>query len=198
MIGLEDFLRIVGIVGQQVIGLGVALAEYLFPGPGHLVSIFAPDLFKFREEPPFMAGEILHEVIRDLSLPCLLGRWRKVPHGTEYPHLVLHLHHDHGVVLVNLLDMPHQRRIGVPVRLEGRLAEGGQNVEEPAVRCLHQGIIDRIALDITGGIGGVPVLPTGEPDHHHLESVLARVPDYMIDGGEIVMSLLVLNHIPRA
>ena len=79
MIGLEDFLRIVGIVGKEVIGLGVALAEYLFPGPGHLVSIFAPDLFKFREEPPFMAGEILHQVGRNLTFPGLLGHRGKVP-----------------------------------------------------------------------------------------------------------------------
>ena len=198
MIGLEDFLRIVGIVGQQVFGLGMALAEYLLPGPGHLAAVFAPDPFKFRKEPAFMAGEILHEVGRNLTLPGLLGGRGEVSDGTQDSHLVLHLHHDYGVVLVDFLDMLHQGRIGVSVRLQGCLTEGGQYVEEPAAGRLHERIGDRIALDIAGCISGVAVLPAGEPDHHHLEPVLACVPDYMVDGGKIVMAGLVFNHIPGA
>ena len=198
MIGLEDFLRIVGIVGQQVIGLGMALAEYLFPGPGHLVSIFAPDPFKLREELSFMAGEILHQVGRNLTFPGLLGGRGEVPDGTQDSHLVLHLHHDYGVVLVDFLDMLHQGFEGVPVRIQGFLAEGGQHVEESAVGGLHQGIGDRIALDIAGCISGVAVLPAGEPDHDHLEAVLARGADHVVDGGEIVMAGLVLDNIPGA
>jgi len=65
-------------------------------------------------------------------------------------------------------------------------------------RVAHQGgESTRVGLHVVLAQGGEPVLPTGEPDPHGANVILAGAFDELIDQAEIVLALFGFDPIPR-
>ena len=106
----------------------------------------------------------------------LVGGLGMVARVAQNAYLVLHLHHQHGVIAaVDFLEVPHERGKGACRRpLGGRVGQRAQDFDFRAV-LNHAGKAARILLDPDGRVARHAVLPGGEPEKNDA-LVLAAAP----------------------
>ena len=126
-----------------------------------------------------------------------LGSLAEIAREAEGADLVLHLHHQHGVLLgVDLLEMLHQRSEGALVGLECFLTEGGQAVAVLAGLVDHAREAPVVELDPGRRVLRAGVLPGAEPQQHDAHLVLAGLLEQGVDEGEIEAALDGLDLLP--
>jgi hypothetical protein len=106
------------------------------------------------------------------------------------------LHHDHGVLRIDLAEMAHQSHKGALVRLERRAAVWARHVVRLAVPGHHPRETLRIRLDPFGHVAWAGVLPGAEPQQDQSDVVLACLRNQHIDPGKVELSLHRLDLLP--
>ena len=113
-------------------------------------------------------------------------------------HLVLHLHHHHGLVAsVDGLQVPHECRKGLGISLAGLLSQRGEDGQGLALGCLSQREALGVGLHPFRGIAGDAVLPAAEPQQGEPQVVCARAGEQVIYHGKVVFPLSRLYLLPR-
>ena len=132
----------------------------------------------------------LRQRLRHRAVEHLLRQRREIARRAVGARLVLRLHHDHGALRIDLLQVPHQSHERLAVRLQRRLRMRRQRVERAAVGGDHAREALVVQLHPGRRVIGAVVLPGREPQQDQPHVALARLRQQRIEEGEIERAFL--------
>ena len=141
--------------------------------------------------------QIVHQIRGHRPGEGFVGGGNVVARVAQHADLVLHLHHQDGVLLaVHLADVAHQGGESPRVGVAGGVAKGGEDVQGLAGAVLDPREPLRVGLDPGRLVGGFAVLPASEPEDDQAQMILPGALDGVVHGGEIEPAFLRLDLFP--
>ena len=197
--GLILFLaqrRAIGL-DRHIHAIGLARAEDFLPCSRCLRPVGAPDLAEFRGQRLFMLLQVIHQLFRHGRCKSLVGRFRPVARVSQHAHFVLHLHHQHGMLVIGFPDVPHQGAKGARIRVPAGVAERAQQLNALTAFDLDPREPFVVLLDPERRVARQTVLPTAKPQEHQFQAIAARFLDEAVHQREIEVAFLGLQLGPR-
>ena len=181
----------------RLIRLGNALAKHLFPSSLHLATLLLPSLCQIRLQLFLMSLQIVHQVSRYRTVPCLIGRCGIVARCSLQSRLILNLNHDDRMPLIDLCHMLHELGKSLGISLQDPIITDRKHLQFLALGIDSPRKTFRVLLDPRRRIGHKGVLECSEPEQHQLHVMLFSPFNQRIGQGKVVRSFDRFKLLPR-